>query len=240
MTDSIREQIFTAFGLRLTEITKLNQYNTDIGNEVLRSHLPPVTFEIVPCVGFHVDEEDSLELYAANQKKEVQIRVQAIAEAGSVQPPIMAERLYADIEECLLCNEYTLGYDSGGTNEIVVGNTVTGETSNAEGLVIAVSLSSGTWAGGDAAGAFTLRRVSGIFQDNEEIAVGVDTGAATVDGAMTGTGPNDLAGASLADGLTMVSGTLLMPEEGGIVVGVQVNFKIRYQQIAGNPYSQTN
>ena len=49
-----------------------------------------------------------------------------------------------------------LAYDSGGTTEIEVGNTVTGETSGAQAVVKAITEQSGTWAGGDSVGVMYL------------------------------------------------------------------------------------
>ena len=190
-------------------------------------------------MGFHVDAEDNLDLYTRNQKKEVPVRVQGVAESGSIQAPTMAELLYADIEECILCEEHTLGFDSGGSNTISPGDVIVGETSSAQGLVFSVSLTSGTWAGGDAAGTFSLRRVAGTFQNDEELTASGDTGAATVNGSMSGQGPIDLVTGGLAECIALISGSILPPEENGVVVGVQLDFLIRYRQIAGNPYSQT-
>jgi len=43
-------------------------------------------------------------------------------------------------------------YDSGGTTEIAVGDTVTGQDSGAQAIVLTAKQVSGTWAGGDSAG----------------------------------------------------------------------------------------
>lgn len=45
-------------------------------------------------------------------------------------------------------------FSSGGTNEVVAGDTIVGATSGATAVVAQVFLASGTWAGGDAAGFF--------------------------------------------------------------------------------------
>ena len=57
-----------------------------------------------------------------------------------------------------------LAFTSGGTTEIAIGDTITGDTSGSTALVMHVELSSGTWAGGDAAGNFYLRNQSAAFQ----------------------------------------------------------------------------
>lgn len=54
----------------------------------------------------------------------------------------------------------SLSFNSGGTYEVKVGDTVTGATSGATGVVNAIDLTSGAWAGGDATGTFTIRWTS--------------------------------------------------------------------------------
>jgi hypothetical protein len=59
---------------------------------------------------------------------------------------------------------------SGGSSAINSGNTVTGATSGASGAV-QVMVDSGTWSGGDAAGALFFSNVSGTFQNGETLEV---------------------------------------------------------------------
>lgn len=82
-----------------------------------------------------------------------------------------------------------LGFDSGGTTEIAAGNTITGGTSGATATVDGVgTLSSGTWAGGDAAGILYISSVTGVWQDNEAIKVSsVDCGTTYGDNGDLGT-----------------------------------------------------
>ncbi|RMD93746.1 MAG: hypothetical protein D6811_04305 [Alphaproteobacteria bacterium] len=64
-----------------------------------------------------------------------------------------------------------LNFD-GGSGAISAGDTVTGATSGATGVALYdASVSSGSWAGGDAAGFLVLYKVSGTFQDNENLQV---------------------------------------------------------------------
>lgn len=239
MADSIREQILTAIGTRLTSILETNQYHTDIGEHVLRSQLPRINSAVVPAVGYHVDPEENTELYKAKQVNVLPVRVQGVEHYGSFEPPIMAEKLYADICECVLSDELTLDYDSGGTTEIHAGDTISGETSAATALVISVTLDSGTWAGGDAAGSFLLRRVVGTFENNEELTADAVAGLATVDGTGTWQSRLALSTGGLADAVSHYTGEVYMPEADGTTVAALVIFNIRYKIIAGNPYSQT-
>lgn len=72
-----------------------------------------------------------------------------------------------------------IAFTSGGTTEIAVGNTITGDTSGATALVTTVTVDSGSWAAGDAAGSFIIRNQSGSFQA-ENLNVGASTNLATV------------------------------------------------------------
>ena len=74
-----------------------------------------------------------------------------------------------------------LAFTSGGTTEIVEGDTITGATSAATAVVTRVVLDSGTWAGGDAAGRFIFASQTGTFQA-ENIDVGASTNLATIAG----------------------------------------------------------
>jgi len=240
MTDSIREQICTAFKTRLQKILTSNQYNSDMGSNVMRSHLPPVDGSLAPAIGFHLDDEENLQAYEQSEQKELPIRVQGVSK--KISPNTYAETtelLYADICECVLCEEWSVGYDSGGTTEIEAGDTIIDETTGATGLVESLTLDSGSWAGGDAAGTFTLRRVTGFFRNNSDLQVGVDTGLATVDGTPSGTGALELTTNNLCEAITFSTGNIKTPESDGNAVGVQIVIRVIYRSIAGNPYSQT-
>jgi len=79
----------------------------------------------------------------------------------------------------------TLNFDSGSV-EPQVGETLTGATSGAVGKVISVTVTGGTWGGGDAAGSIELGAVSGTFQDNEDVNGSVGgANILTVDGDKT-------------------------------------------------------
>lgn len=58
----------------------------------------------------------------------------------------------------------TIGFTSGGTDEILVGDTITGLVGGATAEVTCVRLESGTWAGGDAAGTLCIKSQTGTFE----------------------------------------------------------------------------
>ena len=65
--------------------------------------------------------------------------------------------------------DYSTQLFDAGTVAIVAGNTITGATVTAE--VVSVTLTSGVWAAGTAAGILVLTNVTGSFIDNEKIKV---------------------------------------------------------------------
>lgn len=83
-------------------------------------------------------------------------------------------------------NRMAIPFSSGGVTEIQPGDTIVGETSNAEAVVDTVLLYSGSWAGGDAAGFFIVERgdVEGTF-GAENVKVGSNSNLATVTANVT-------------------------------------------------------
>jgi hypothetical protein len=77
-----------------------------------------------------------------------------------------------------------ISFTSGGTYEIVAGNVITGATSGATATIVKVILTSGTWAGGDAAGRLFFASQTGTFQA-ENLDVGASLNVATIAGNST-------------------------------------------------------
>jgi hypothetical protein len=75
--------------------------------------------------------------------------------------------------------ERTVAYTSGGTTEIVAGDWIIGATSAAKAQVVSLTLTGGTWAGGDAAGVMRLRSQHGTFQ-SENLNVEAGSNLATI------------------------------------------------------------
>lgn len=76
---------------------------------------------------------------------------------------------------------FELSFTSGGTYEILEGDTITGNTSGATAVITRVVKESGTWAGGDAAGRLIFDSQTGTFQ-SENLKVGASTNVATIAG----------------------------------------------------------
>jgi hypothetical protein len=69
---------------------------------------------------------------------------------------------------------YEMAFDTG-TNELVEGDIIVGQTSGATGTITRVVLSSGTWAAHTAAGYLTFASVTGTFQAGENLRIGATT-----------------------------------------------------------------
>lgn len=76
-------------------------------------------------------------------------------------------------------HETELAFTSGGTYVTAIGNTVTGATSAATGVVTRVVVRSGSFAGGDAAGTITIASETGVFVA-ENLNVGANLNVATI------------------------------------------------------------
>ena len=64
-----------------------------------------------------------------------------------------------------------IAFTSGGPYEPMPEEVVTGVTSGETAVVVSKTLTSGTWAGGDAAGTITYRSASGTFTGSEKISI---------------------------------------------------------------------
>lgn len=78
-------------------------------------------------------------------------------------------------------------FTSGGTYVTKPGDVITGATSAATATIIGVRLTSGTFAGGDAAGSLIVEGDSGTFQ-SENLNVGANSNVATIGGALSSAG----------------------------------------------------
>lgn len=93
--------------------------------------------------------------------------------------------------------ERQLTFTSGGTTAIVTGNTITGQTSGATATVLHVVLTSGSWAGGDAAGRMYIKSQTGTFQAENLLVSAVDL-ATIADNGTTGPTLGHVSGGNLS------------------------------------------
>lgn len=96
-----------------------------------------------------------------------------------------------------------IAFTSGGIREIVAGDTLTGATSSETAIVVSISaLTGGSWAGGDAAGTFTVRTQSGTFQSENLNATPAGSTTAFLNNVTIGA---DMTRFEVADAVTVTS-----------------------------------
>jgi hypothetical protein len=238
MADSIREQIISAMTTKLANIRKKYGYNTDCGSQVFRGLPVPISKDYLPASSI-MPLLDANENLNGRVRRVMQIRVQGLKEFGSDNPSNVSENVFADLIECIQGIIWTLGYDSGGTNIPVPGDSVIGEDSGATAIIESVSLNSGTWSGGNASGDLALRRLTGEFEDDEELTIAGNAGALTVDGTAISQDAITSTTGGLAENIFYMSGGLdSYPEHDDQVVGATITFNVEYKTLPGNPYSQ--
>jgi hypothetical protein len=168
----------------------------------------------------------------------MRIRVEALKQFGAVNPSKVSEQMLADVIECMTGKRWSIKFDSG-SYEPQSGDTITGATSAATAYVESVTRSTGTWAGGDAAGTIYFRRLTGTFQNNETVNDGTQTNCLTIDGTATYIAPETSTCAGLADDIVYVGGgTEEYPEPPETTVGTGADFEITYTTAAGNPFAR--
>jgi len=234
--ETIREQIILAIIGKLAVIRATAGYNTDIGANVQRAKGKLDTAELPACVVWPKSEEAGRQY--GSRMQVMPIRVEGLKLHGDVNPSVVSELMLGDLIEAMTGIVWTLGFTSGGTYEIEVGDTIEGATGAATAYVVGVSLSSGSWAGGDAAGTLTLRRVTGTFQA-ENLDAGANGNVATIAGGATGSGPIDTTTGGLADSIEYAGGGIdEYPEGADQATGVLTRWNIKYRTRNGDPYHQ--
>lgn len=235
-TSSIRERIIAAIVTRLGDIRTAKGYNTEAGRYVNRAE-PRPNWDETPFITVFPGEEEAVQEYGCVQHA-MPVTLIASQAFGTSSPSAVAEYLHADMIECMTGLEWSMAFTSGGTYVPAAGQTITGAKSGATAYIEAVSVSTGSWAAGDAAGTLTVRRKTGTFQA-ENLNVGANLNAATITGEPTGTVPVASATASLADRVIYSGGGVTTwpgPEE--TLVGVACTFRVDYQTVSGDPYHQ--
>jgi len=236
MSNTIREQIIAAIVTRLADIRIDKGYNTEIGQSVQR-----VLKEVDPgdLPGTTVwPQPESVEKNYGFSQIVMPINLNGLVAFGAVNASIEAEKILGDLIELMTAIEWTLAFTDGGTYTISPGHTITGPISGATARVGVVTVSSGTWAGGDAAGDLTLRRLVGTFEA-ENLNVGANSNVATIAAAPTGQDAPTVVTGGLASGIEyMAGGPESYPEAGEKVIGVPALFNIHYRTLAGDPYNQ--
>ena len=112
---------------------------------------------------------------------------------------------------------WVIPFDAGAT-EIKVGDTVKGGTSAATGIVTQVTVESGTWAAGTAAGYLNIKTKTGTWVDGENVLISGEIATIAVTAGGTGYAVGDI----LQITQTGASGSkvVVLTEAGGVVATV--------------------
>jgi len=238
MPDTIREQIISAIETRLAAIRTVRGFATDCGRHVfrVRHHLDPEN-ELNAAVIWPQPEEPDREYSRAQIVFPVKVELYHVI--GTGEPSALSEAMLGDVIEAMTGPQFSMDFVSGGTTDVVPGGTVTGASSSATAVVETLSVSSGAWANGNAAGTLTLRRRSGVFTDGENLDTTAQANVATVSGSVSATAPVDLVTGGLADDIFYAGGgSEWYPDEEDEAVAVAALFHIRYATVRGNPFAQ--
>lgn len=234
--DTIREQIIQAVISKLAVIRTANGYNTECGANVQRVLKTLDPAELPGCVVW--PKAESMQYDYGAGLHVMPLQVEGLQLHGDVNPSVVAELLLGDLIEAMVGIVWSLSFTSGGTYEIQVGDTIEGATGGATAHVAGVSVDTGSWAGGDAAGTLTLRRVTGTFQA-ENLDVGANSDVAAIAGGPTGEDPIDNTTGGLAEAIEYAGGGIdEYPEEADQATGVVTNWNIKYRTMSGDPYHQ--
>ena len=236
MTDTIRQRIIDAVVEKGAEVRRSKGYRTDIGKNIQIYRSQNVT---LPAIGVWPEIETVSQVHGEN-RNEMPVRIEGIMALGSGDYHELVEKIIGDIIEMMTGTKFDLDYSSGGdaTNTPEPGDLVVGESSGAEAVVESFTTDSGTWGGGDAAGFFTLRRLTGVFE-SEDLTIDGVSGLAQTAGSVVKTKAEVSTGAGLVEDIILTeAGRGDYSESGEQVIGSVAVFNIIYFTELGNPYSQ--
>jgi hypothetical protein len=106
--------------------------------------------------------------------------------------------------------ERTRTYTSGGTYVVIPGDTITGATSGATARVVKVTIATGAWATGDAAGTLTLDDQVGTFQ-SENLNIAGNLNVATIAGDSSAVAASDIGGVAIVRDAEIVASRMVWP-----------------------------
>jgi hypothetical protein len=121
MSLTVREKIIRQFMTRLSVITTLNGYGTDLGTKVIRARRSIDDNEL-PVSVLWPGPETAKEIYGITQCS-MMLRVEGLALFGSENPSEVSERILGDLIKCVMAKTWTrdpelvtdIYYREGGT-----------------------------------------------------------------------------------------------------------------------------
>lgn len=235
---TIREQIIKLIKAELEKITQTNGYMTNIGQSVVRGRYDLAPPELPAIVLLTNQDIITTRLDHGEHEMPVIVNAHDKYPTSSVNYSDVAaqraEAILGDIQTCLLAPRITLDFSSG-VLEPSIGTTLTGSSSGATAILESITLSSGSWPLGTAAGTFSCRLPWLDFTTENVLNSGGETLAATT-GTMTRIAP-------FSDLLNYIEyqrgGIDPLPDIGEDTLKVPVEFSVVYVTLAGNPYKQS-
>jgi hypothetical protein len=235
---TIREQILQLIKTELAKITTANGYVTNIGTHVYRGRYDLVEPELPGIV--MIAEQDTNVEHLGHGVHEMPLTIDAFSKFvnsegdASERAARTSEHILGDIQACMLATRITMPFTSG-IRQPQIGITLTGSASSATAVLESITLSSGSWSLGTAAGTFLLRLPWGEFTTENFLNSGGETIAAT-----TGVGTRYDLFSDLLNNVEYQRGGLdPLPDPGDDIVKISVSFSIFYATLAGNPYKQS-
>jgi hypothetical protein len=230
VANTIREQIISAYLDHLATWTTARGFNIGCGANVFRavSYVDPGK---VPAAVLLPQLEEVTQQYGQNLC-EMMLKVEAIAEIGTTNPSVIQEQLLGDAIKIMTAPPYlmlvfkTAGYTDAVTGDI--GKTVTGAGTGDTGTLIRYNNTTRQWTIKPDAAADT-------FDASEAVTITSGTGAGTTDQAA-----EQVHVTPLINSIGYASGGPgAIPQGEDTTVAVFAEFRVKYNTLAGDPYSQS-
>jgi hypothetical protein len=227
VTDTIREQIISVYVDRLTAWITANGYNYGCGANVFRAE-PVLNFSEIPACTLWPDQEEAVRKYG-KMVCTMPLKVEAIAELGSINPSVTQEKLLGDAIKIMTDPDPYLAliFGSGGYTSAVtgdIGKTVVGTTSGDTGTLVRYDNDTRQW----------VIDTDGDFDPVEAVTITDGTGAGTL--SKVGS-PAPLT--TLIDSITYIrGGPVAVPKGEDTTAAVSAEFEVKYKFVLGNPETQ--
>jgi hypothetical protein len=230
VADTIREQIIAAYMTRLEDWTTANGFNVGCGGSVFRA-VQDVDPDTLPACVLHPRSEEATQRYGINHCEMV-LRIEAMAEVGTTNPSVIQEQMLGDALTIMQKPPYlTLTFAAAGYISAVagdVGKAVIGGATGDTGTLLSYDNSTRQW---------TIQpdTASDEFDNGAEAVTITDSTGA---GTLTQVGIETHV-TSLIEGIAYTSGgPASVPAGEDTITAVFAEFTIKYNTLAGNPYSQ--
>lgn len=229
---TIREQVISALATELANIRIANGYHTDIGQNIVRGRYDLWPAEL-PAIVLIADTE-SVVRRDSHVELSIPVNLEAFVHFGTHNSAIESEKVLGDLLVNMLSTRLMVAF-TNGSREPQLGRTLTGATSGATAILESITLSSGAWASGTAAGTFSVRMPHGDFESEILKNEGNETIAQT-DGTIT-LMPRL---SDLVNDIEYQNGGIdILPDPGENIVKTVATFTVHYVTLTGNPYQQS-